>query len=233
MKLVFITGASSGIGYALATLFLEEKDTKVVGISRRNVIKNQNYRHEVLDLAVAEDVNDFEFFIPENTDEVLLINNAGSLGEVGELGSLENENISRLFQINTTAPIVLMNSFLKKIKETKIKGAIVNISSGAAQYPVKGWSNYCASKAALNMATEVLKEENPEFTIYGIAPGIVDTKMQEEIRSISPERFKDHQRFVDYFKNGSLSHPNMVAHQIINILRTKDKNVKTIFSLKS
>lgn len=232
MKQVFITGTSSGIGKALAEAYLTIGDIKVIGIARRNLISHKNYRHEVLDLSDAKATESFEFFIPDNVSEVVLINNAGWLGEVGRLGDLDSENITRLFQVNTAAPIILMNNFLKAIKKTSVKAKVFNVSSGVSQYPVDGWSNYCASKAALDMASRVVKVENPELDIYSVAPGIIDTEMQAEIRETNPKRFVNHSRFVDYHKNGQLRDANDVAGEIIDILQDKIETPETVFALK-
>ena len=94
---------------------------------------------------------------------------------------------------------------------------IVTISSGAAKRPLHGWSSYCVSKAGLDMWTRCLAEEgnSQNISALAIAPGIVDTEMQKEIRNADKSSFPLLQNFIDYHKNGELTNPDDVAQKLL------------------
>ncbi len=231
MKKVIITGTSSGIGLALANVFLE-KGYIVEGIARRDAIVHPNYVHHTLDLSDLKSVQEFQFTVDKDLDEVVLINNAGWLGEVKPIGELQSENIQRINDINITAPFILINSFLSQLKSFGGKKTIINISSGAAQYPIKSWGGYCASKAAIDMFSRVIKEEHPEIGVMSIAPGVVDTAMQKTIREVPAEHFEDSARFHDMYDSGELRSSADVAKQITDLIEVKEKARGTVFSLR-
>ena len=92
---------------------------------------------------------------------------------------------------------------------------VINISSGAARKPYPGWAVYCASKAALDRYSEVLQVEAPFAQIASIAPGVLDTAMQADIRQSTAEDFPNIQRFIDLHAEQALSSPLAVAKQIL------------------
>jgi benzil reductase ((S)-benzoin forming) len=231
MKKVYLTGSSSGIGFALTNVFLKN-GFKVEGIARRNGILHTNYIHHTLDLSNLNEVSHFKFSAEQDLDEVVLINNAGWLGEVKPVGELKNDNIQRINDINVTAPFMMMNSFLSQLNGFNGRKTIVNISSGAAQYPIKSWGGYCASKAAIDMFSRVIKEEHPEITVMSIAPGVVDTAMQKAIREVPAEHFEDSARFHEMHSSGELKSSDDVAEQIVGLIENKEKALGTVFSLR-
>ena len=98
---------------------------------------------------------------------------------------------------------------------------IVNISSGAAVKAYKGWSLYCSSKAGLDMATKSMAKEqssskNP-VKINAIYPGVVETDMQEKIRSSSKQNFEEVERFVNLKNKNQLYTTGFVAKKIFQI----------------
>ena len=87
-KIAYITGSSKGIGRALTDLLLSQ-DYFVVGLSRSNSIEHPNFKYQQMDMADLQAVIDFEFEIVGS--EVLLVNNAGLIGEIGAVGSIEKQ----------------------------------------------------------------------------------------------------------------------------------------------
>ena len=231
MHKVFITGASSGIGKALAEEYLQRPDHEVVGISRTQSITHDRFDGLTLDLSDPQAVSEFTFPLSGDEDSVTLINNAGWLGEVKPFQEQDPDSFSKTQQINLLSPARLIHTFLcQNSRKTVCK--ILNISSGAGKYPVSSWSDYCTSKAALDMLTRVLAEENPELSIYSVAPGIVDTQMQKEIRKVDPANFPDHRRFVEYHENGDLASPKEVAKVLIRILDDPSLAPGVVFSVR-
>ncbi len=234
MNLYIITGTSSGLGLELAKKLLEDENNRVFGISRRCAIAHERYTHNRLDLCNLHDVMDLELPISGDEEAVFLINNAGWIGEVALVGKegLDHDAIHESFNINLVAPTILINQFISQVKDLDCRRVILNISSGAGRYPVKAWGTYCASKAGIDMLTRVINEESPEIECYALAPGIVETPMQETIRSVKPERFPDLERFIGYHENGELRPADEVAEQIADLLANPTLIPNTLFSLR-
>lgn len=231
MTQFFITGTSSGIGYQMAMQALEQGH-KVTGISRRHVIEHPNYRHLGYDLSAYENYKLINFNVNKEADKVVLVNNAGWLGEVKPAGHISPPSIERAYQINLVAPSILCKLFIEQTGSLASEKVIVNISSGAAKYAVLSWSTYCASKAGIDLFTKVLREDHPEIHSFSIAPGIVDTEMQGEIRRLDEDDFPEIQRFVDYKEKGELSAPADVASRLLKIIEHPETAPDCVFSLR-
>ncbi|MDY0101594.1 MAG: (S)-benzoin forming benzil reductase [Lentimicrobium sp.] len=234
MNYYIITGTSSGIGEAIAMQLLN-RNNKVFCISRKNNQQLIDYsqkqdkwlKYHQVDIALTEYLPAFfselfESIGPTNVSSITLINNAGVLEPVGFSGTLDNQKTELHFKTNLLAPAILINTFIELSSSYNVPRTIVNISSGAAINPYAGWSNYCASKAALNMLTRAIGMEqqnqpNP-VRIFSIAPGIVDTNMQKTIRSNSKEQFPLKEKFEQLYLENKLSEPEIVAKKIITLL---------------
>lgn len=231
--LYFITGTSSGIGNAITNHILEtENDVLIEGISRTQTIHHRNYTHHTFDLSEINNLIGFfgkinlQKRIKTKVDKVVLINNAGTLGEVGYVGKIPSQDIIKTMNINTVAPFVLMNEFLGTFDIStfgNIEKVIINISSGASQRPIDGWSSYCASKASLNLFSEVIKEEekilNQNTQIFNVSVGVVDTDMQAQIRKTKQNYFSNVEYFKELKENNDLATPQFIAEKIYSIIR--------------
>lgn len=231
MKQFFITGSSSGIGKALALMALEAGH-KVIGISRRNSIEHENYSHMSIDLNNMDSYLKINFDRNRAADSLILINNAGWLGEVKPVSELNPDKIKRSYHINLLAPSILCKMFIDQTQQSHQERIIVNISSGAGSYPIGSWSTYCAAKAGLSLFTEVMQVDHPDLHCFAISPGIVDTEMQGEIRRLDQNDFPDKQRFIDYKNKGELSQPSEVAQKILRIVNDVKLAPSTVFSLR-
>lgn len=228
MKCYFITGVSSGIGAALVSELLSStEDILIRGCSRRvPEIKDSRYKHYACDLTKEIDRNALAaaFFkdIPAEATSLVLINNAGTLGAIGSVGHIPQHTYDTLFSTNLIAPTLLCGVFIANFQTLSVKKVIINISSGAANKDYAGWAAYCASKAALDRFTSVVaaEQELQSFPVHvnSFAPGVIDTPMQEEIRSSTQAAFPSLNRFLDLHKNGDLVSPSVIAHKIIHII---------------
>ncbi|MES2591812.1 MAG: SDR family NAD(P)-dependent oxidoreductase [Bacteroidota bacterium] len=244
MNYYYITGTSRGIGKAFAEHLLENPSNYVIGISRQRTIEHANYRHFYLDLTDANALAGFKFELHANAKKIYLINNAGSLGFIKPVGKLEADIIIKNFTLNLIAPSVLTNAFINCYDTTDAEKVIVNISSGAGKAPVDGWSVYCASKAGIDMFSRVVDAEqkiraehasssiHPGFKIFSIAPGVVDTEMQSEIRNASKEDFSRLETFIEYKAKDQLLDPVTVSRKYFNILNNVDGITEVLSSLK-
>ncbi|MDX5420654.1 MAG: SDR family NAD(P)-dependent oxidoreductase [Hymenobacteraceae bacterium] len=230
MNYYFITGASKGIGKAIAEELLKDSSNFVVGVSRTSSIKHSNYRHQPMDFSDIEGVehNLQKVFLPyKDADRLVLINNAGVLGDIGYVGEgMPNERFEFVFDVNVIVPAMLMNTFLEVYRPVQCQKIIVNISSGAGKYPVDGWASYCASKAAIDMLSQTVQQEQDVrgtgVRVYALSPGVVDTGMQEHIRESDAEKFSNVQRFRDYKAHGELASPEEVGRKVVWFLNNTD-----------
>ncbi|GEO07235.1 benzil reductase [Adhaeribacter aerolatus] len=222
MEYYFITGTSKGIGKALTEAALQKDNTYVYGISRNCSLKHERYHHLHFDLSdtTALRNNLHKIFVPlKEPEKIVLVNNAGVLGEIGYIGSLPSDNFEFVFDINVIGPAILMNTFLSAYYDQKCPKIILNISSGAGKKPLDGWSAYCASKAALDMLSLTCQKEQDLLgtgvKVYSLAPGVVDTAMQAHIREAEIDSFSELQKFKDYKEKGELYKPEEVARKIL------------------
>lgn len=238
MNYYYITGASSGIGEALARQLLGAGENVVFGLSRREAIRHPSYRHHTIDLSDLAAVRRFQFAELAEARRIVLVNNAGTLGEVGRLGALGDEAIVRGFNVNLVAPTILANNFIGAYREAAAEKVIINISSGAARHAVDGWAIYCASKAGLEMLSHVAAREQQmdrparPFKVLSVAPGIVDTAMQAELREVAPEDFSRREEFVRYKEGGALADPRAVASKLIRLIENAMRESETAVSFR-
>lgn len=146
-----------------------------------------------------------------------LVANAGVLDPVDSVAKADVAKWKVLFDINLFAVVELVSQALPHLKKTN--GKIIGVSSGALTKPYYGWSAYGASKAALNHFIELVSSENPEISAISVAPGVVATAMQKDIRekfgaNMTPESL---QRFVDLHEKGQLSPPEVPAQVYVNL----------------
>lgn len=244
MNYYYITGTSRGIGKAFAEHLLENPANQVIGISRHRSIEHPNYRHFYLDLTDVNAVAAFKFELHANAKKIYLINNAGVLGFIKPVGKLEAATIIKNYTVNLIAPTILTNAFIECYDSTDAEKVIVNVSSGAGKNPIDGWAVYCASKAGMDMLSRVVDAEQkiraktPQdnihkgFHIFSIAPGVVNTGMQEEIRKARKEDFSRLEDFIGYKVNNQLSEPEFVSKKYINILANINSIKDVLSSIK-
>ncbi|GAA3946648.1 SDR family NAD(P)-dependent oxidoreductase [Hymenobacter algoricola] len=226
MHYYIITGASRGLGKALAEAILRQPGTSVVGVSRHATIEHARYRHQPLDLSdILAVENNLHRVFPQWPDaaSVTLINNAAVVGEIGYLGEQPNEHFNFVFDVNVVAPAMLMNTFLRTYQPLSVPRTVLNISSGAAQRPIDGWAAYCASKAALESLSQMAQKEQhlrgSGIRVRSLSPGVIDTGMQQQIRAADGRQFSEAARFADLHASGQLATPEAVADRIIGWLQ--------------
>ncbi len=224
MKIFIITGASKGIGHALATI-LESEGHKVLRIAR----SNPNNLPDLMQLDITDGsapaavIHWLQSYLPTAT-EITLINNAGMIGPIEQVGALDPAHTQAAIALNITAPINLTNAFTALVQDLPILKNIINISSGAGRHVYSGWSIYCTTKAAIDQFSRAfhVEQQNKAHPIYisSLAPGVIDTDMQVEIRASQKSAFPSIDRFVDLKASGNLLSPHESATMIINYLNS-------------
>lgn len=184
-RTALITGASRGLGHALATA-LAARGWRLVVDGRdaaRLDIAVAAFPHPDRVTAVPGDVTDprhraaLAAAVGPGLD--LLVNNASELGPspLPSLAELTADDLRRVLEVNLVAPLGVVQAVLPALRATG--GTIVDISSDAAVEAYAGWGGYGASKAALDQLTAVLAVENPELRVYAVDPGDMATDMHQ------------------------------------------------------
>lgn len=237
MELYIITGSSRGIGKALVEKILDRKDVEVYGIARSNSITHPQFHFIPSDFTSPEALEGIALPEAKSFSKIVLVNNAGMLGEVNHLGKLSGKAIVDVFTVNAIAPALLMNKFLRLYENINAEKVVINVSSGAGRHPIASWSTYCSSKAALDMLSQTAQAEQNEagarVSIFSVAPGVVDTQMQGEIRSKPKEAFSQIERFISLKESGNLASPESVAVQLLKIVATPDRFHEVVLDVRN
>ncbi len=188
MPVALITGASRGLGVALArrladlgwSLVIDARGAEALESARAELaqttqvtavdgdVADAGHRQQLVDAAAALGGLD------------LLVNNASILGPSPQpaLSNYPLEVLRDVYEVNVVAPVALIQKALPLLRARK--GVIVNITSDAGVEGYEGWGGYGSSKAALEQASKILAAEEVELAVYWIDPGDMNTKMHQE-----------------------------------------------------
>lgn len=215
---IYITGVSKGIGKALAEHFLATEN-QVVGIGRGHNIEHERFSFVHCELRKLEEVKRIKF--ESESEEVMLINNAGVIGNIQRVSDQETPDMEEVMTVNTLAPMYLCQQFLKQLPASK-NLTILNISSGAANRPIPSWASYCASKIAMDRFSETIyleeKEKNRNIRVYSVAPGVIDTSMQVKIRATDPADFSSLNNFIELNEKHELQSLETTVTKLVQLL---------------
>lgn len=217
--LVVITGASSGLGLALARTV--PFPATVVDISRSGP-PDDDVAHITADLSdpaawtsVGEELRRL---VAENTPRrAVLIHAAGTLTPIGFAGEVPGDAYADNVVLNSASGQVIGHHFLAALRESQGTFDLVMISSGAASSVYPGWSSYGAGKAALDQWVRNVGAEQRRrggVRVSAIAPGVVATAMQSQIREESERDFPNVERFHELHDQGRLAEPEDAARRI-------------------
>ena len=216
---ILLTGATQGLGEAIAR-GLDSLGHQTFLVAR-DQDKLEQLKEELSHAAVAA----VDLGQPDQLSGVVelavsrlggldaLINNAGTIEPIGPVGSLTPLEWEQALRVNLTAPALLMAAALPYLQESR--GRVVNISSGAAVKPTKGWGAYCAAKAGLLALSNVLTLEESGIACFSLRPGVIDTGMQQRIRSSQSMPSDAQERFLELHQKGELEPPEVPARAAI------------------
>jgi benzil reductase ((S)-benzoin forming) len=222
-SLVFVTGASSGLGLALARS-VPWSPARVVDVSRRGAPGFEHVKADLADPASwpvvsARFARELEGFRGERA---VLVHCAGTLEPIGFAGEVDPEAYARQVLLNSAAPQVLGDAFLRAMRRSAVPGFVVMISSGAARSIYEGWSAYGAGKAAMDQWVRTAGAEQARrggrVRLLSVAPGVVETAMQERIRATSAEDFPEVERFRALAARGELRDSEEAARDVWKLL---------------
>ena len=221
-SLIWISGASSGIGEALARTVPDE-GARVIGISRRAPAGIEHLEADLSDASSWSDVGaSFERELAGFTGErVVFLHAAGTIEPIGFAGEVPTEAYSANVVLNSAVPQVLGHRFLAAVADIEASRHLVMLTSGAASSVYEGWSSYGAAKAATDQwVRDVGAEQSRRGGVHvmAVAPGTVDTGMQAQLRAVAEDDFPQRQKFLDLHEAGRLSDPDDVARRIWALL---------------
>ena len=200
-KITLVTGASQGLGKAIAYSFVKEgahvaicaRDSKLVEFAANELRTHASGDQKVFaigcDVSAADEVERLFSDISAHLGPVeILVNNAGVYGPKGQSESVPFSEWARAIEINLYGTFLPCQFAIQHMKRVG-RGKIINLSGGGAAAPLPRISAYAASKAAVVRLTETLAEELREFSIdvNAIAPGALNTRLLEDVLSAGPD----------------------------------------------
>lgn len=180
-KLVVITGASSGIGEAMAKTFSELGHPLLLIARRVEKLESLNLPNSICEKVDVTNKTDFLYALNKAQEQYgpadLLINNAGVM-LLGQIDTQETEEWTRMFNVNVLGLLNGIQSVLGTMKKNG-SGSIINISSVAGRKTFPNHAAYVGTKFAVSAMTENIREEVSEFgvRVMNISPGAVETEL--------------------------------------------------------
>lgn len=234
--LVWISGASRGIGKALAESIPWE-GARVIDISRRGVEAYDHIPADLSDPSTWDDVaaSFHKELTPFDGGRTAFIHCAGTLDPIGFAADVDEEAYLRNVLLNSACPQVLGQAYLAAAAGHPGRHHLVLITSGAARSVYPGWSSYGAAKAAVDHWVRTVGNEQEQrggVRVLAVAPGTVDTDMQARIRETPEDDFPQRQKFLDLHAGGKLADPADVAAKMWALLDDGDLGNGAVVDLR-
>jgi benzil reductase ((S)-benzoin forming) len=236
--LTVITGASRGMGHAIARQLMDAGHD-LLCISRKTSgelderaaargVACEQWPQDLAHASVA--AARLETWLKEKGDQpyesVTLINNAALIPKAAPLSALPIDELADAIRVDLEAPLLLSSSFLRATQSWKARRRVLNISSGLGRRAMASQALYCAAKAGMDhftrcVALEEAQRPNPA-RVCSLAPGVIDTDMQQQLRSSDPSQFPDIGYFTGIKQQGVLVSPEEAARKVIAYLDRPD-----------
>jgi benzil reductase ((S)-benzoin forming) len=249
MNYYIITGASRGLGESFAKQLLQQGNA-LFCISRtknKALIKQAKERGIFLEY-ITYDLQDtagidrlmkrvMDAADTATASRLALINNAGTVAPVKPVGRCPQTALVAALHLNLAAPMLLTSAFIDRTADLSIDRRVLNITSGAARNPYFGWASYCTTKAGLDMFTrcaglEQRNQTNP-VKIIAVAPGIVDTAMQEKIRNTDEADFPNLHKFIEIHEKNLLTSPDGAAEKILRFFLSEEIETGELYDIRN
>lgn len=237
-KLFVLTGASRGMGQAMAQQLLQAGHT-LVCLSRNTSaalseqardadIALEQWQVDLADAqAVAKRLGSWIAAQPADAfSNATLINNAGVIPRIAPLSASDPGELAWALRVGVEAPMVLCAAFLAATESRQIPRKILNISSGLGRRAMASSAAYCAAKAGMDHFTRCLAMEEAlkplGARVCSLAPGVIDTDMQVQLRGTPVTDFPEQANFARLHAQNQLSSPKQAAARVLAWLSRED-----------
>ncbi|ARU05365.1 short-chain dehydrogenase [Comamonas serinivorans] len=236
--LYILTGASRGLGLAMAEQLLRPGHSLIcisrgthAGLARAAQAQGAQLVQWQQDLADSQTAslrltNWLALQPADRFASVTLINNAGVLARIAPLRDASAADLANALRVGLEAPMLLTAAFLSGTRHWAVPRKVLNISSGLGRRPQASQAPYCAAKAGMDLFTQAVALEeagqpNPA-RLCSLAPGVIDTDMQVQMRSPDAGRFPDVGRYAQLHEGGQLNTPEAAAEAVLAHLARPD-----------
>lgn len=224
IKNILITGASQGLGRALA-IELAKMNHKIYAVARSESLLMELSQFSdliipiVADISQEKDRQDLYKQINKSQNFSIIHNAAIAIPGLFSDDVLAQQH----FATNYFAPLEITRSLLPLLKGQRV----LHISSGAADLALPGLLSYCVSKAALERATPCLNAELNSKDIYfaNLRPGMIDTNMQAKLRNSEKTKLPDCEFYAEAKNQNKLANPGEVAKFVTSVLLNTSSQV--------
>jgi len=235
--LYILTGASRGMGLAIARQLLQPGHALLCISRRTNDDLAAQARQAAcqleqwpLDLAHSREaaamLRQWLGRPGARYASVTLINNAGMIPRAAPLANLDADELAQVMRVDLEAPLLLSAAFLGATEDWAMPRRVLNISSGLGRRPMASQAAYCAAKAGMDHYTHCLALEEAlkpnGAKVCSLAPGVIDTDMQVQLRSADAAAFPDRARFEQLKSGGQLDSPETAARKVLAYLNRPD-----------
>ena len=246
--LTILTGASRGMGHAMAEQLLQD-GAHLLCISRNTspeLAALAQARGAVLDqwsadLADATPVAQrlttwLAALDPGLLTSATLINNAGVIPAITPLRDTRSADLSNALRVGLEAPMQLCAAFLHVTQNWQLPRKVLNISSGLGRRAMASSGPYCAAKAGMDHFTRCLAMEEASRVngarVCSLAPGVINTDMQVQLRGADPQAFPDLATFVGLHAQGLLASPASAAEKVLAYLGRTDFGTQPVADVR-
>jgi benzil reductase ((S)-benzoin forming) len=246
--ITIITGASRGMGLAMAEQLLDaghdllcisRSHNDALGLrASANRLRCEQWPQDLTRAATAaakleawlagHDAGDFA--------SATLINNAGLLPRIAPLAAIPASDLADAMRVDLEAPMLLTSVFLRATQNWRAQRKVLNISSGVGRRAMASQAAYCAAKAGMDHFTRCVALEEAEkpngAKLCSLAPGVIDTDMQTQLRNADASQFPDIGHFIGMKEKGVLSSPSEAAARVLAFLARPDFGSKPVADVR-
>jgi NAD(P)-dependent dehydrogenase (short-subunit alcohol dehydrogenase family) len=250
--LTIVTGASRGLGAALAEQLLQGGATLLCIARHVNVAlaatappppaRLEQWARDLADpVPVAHELERWlRAMDAQAFDHVVLINNAGVVTRVGPVDESPDADVSAALRVGLEAAVLLTSAFLRATRGWRARREghckVLNISSGLGRRAMAGSAVYCAAKAGLDHFSRAvaLDEANrgEPARIVSLAPGVIDTDMQSQLRNAAAAGFPEQATFRNLHASGQLASPRDAAARVLAYLNRDDFGAQPVADVR-
>lgn len=246
--LYILTGASRGMGLAMAQRLISRQN-QFLCISRQSC-PALTIQAEVVGCALTQwhaDLSDpapvageLHSWLSTLDSKALvsatLINNAGVIPPLVPLRAAASLDTAHALRVGLEAPMLLTAAFLQATQAFGVPRKVLNISSGLGRRPMASQAAYCAAKAGMDHFTRCVALDEAVQTngakVCSLAPGVIDTDMQTQLRGAKPNDFPDRAGFENLKQSGQLMSPDEAAERVLAWLDRPDFGQKPVADVR-